>query len=103
MSRIQTLKAYAVKNVVLAATPEQIFVTSKYVKALSISALETNTDFIYVGDSINQNTPIAPGKSLEISGDALDYGGAGIFDISLIYIRVLVNNEGCSFLTTDGN
>lgn len=102
MSRKQILKAYSNKTVALAATPEALTATSEYVKSVTIQGLATNTDFVYVGDSTGQLYAVAPGKSICIHGDGLDYGGFGEIDISLIWIRVLVNGEGVSYLALSG-
>lgn len=102
MARQQTITAYANKTVAASATPEKLYATSKLVCSVVIQALPTNTDFIYVGDSSNQKFALAPGKSWEIHGDALDNGAQAYIDISLLYIRVAVNGEGVAFCTCDG-
>lgn len=91
MSRTQIFTPNAQKTIALAVTPEQVITTQTFVKSFFIQAAVTNTDYVYVGDVNNQNISLGPGQNVQIDADALDLGGGGKLDLSLVYVRTAVN------------
>lgn len=101
MSRLQILTANNQVNVAIAGTAVPLVGTSTYVKSVVIQARPSNTDFVQIGDSANQNFSLAPGKSVEIHGDNMDNGTSAKLDLNSIYVNALVNGEGVYFMYLD--
>lgn len=102
MSRTQEFTPRAVVNIANAGVPQQLSPTRHFVKSLMISALPTNTDFLYVGDATTRTIPLQPGQFIAINADALDVGGGGKFDLSTVWIDALVSGEGFSWAYMEG-
>ncbi|MEO8839792.1 MAG: hypothetical protein ABI351_13910 [Herbaspirillum sp.] len=80
----------------------QLYSSTKLVKSVLIMAPLTNVDFVYIGDSLTQNIPLAPGKSCELTGDNYDVGASARYDLSIIYIRALSDGDKVSVSIGDG-
>lgn len=102
MSREQRLAAFPITTVPTAGTPVQLNASLETIKSVIVQALPQNTDFIKIGDANYQETYIAPGRALTITGDGMDYGGYGQFSLSGIWIDSLVNGEGVSYMVLRG-
>ncbi len=79
------------QTVAAAGTQEQISATVG--KAISIKALSTNTDLVYVGDS---TVSAADGYELA-AGESIDLE---LEDTSVLYVDAAVSGEGVSYLLT---
>lgn len=102
-SRIQALKSGAVRTVPVAGTPVRLHPGGDhFVKSVTIQALDSNTDFVYVGDLTAQLQTIEPRRSMVVWGDNLDHGTAGMINLHEIWINANVNNEGVSYTYLDG-
>lgn len=101
MSRKQVLKSGSVVTA-LVGTPAPLSATDKWVKSVTIQALSSNTDFVYVGDVLDQFQAIEPRRSMVVWGDNLDHGTAGVINLADIYVKSNVNNEGVTYTYLEG-
>lgn len=100
-SRLQSLVSIGVMTTTAGvATP--LSVTDLYVKSVIIQALDSNTDFVQIGDATTQSHDIEPRRSLVIYGDPLDNGTGAQINLATIYFDVLVNGEGISVMYLEG-
>lgn len=102
MSRRQYLRSGSTVVVAVAGTPVQLSATELWVKSLIIQASPSNTDFIYIGDSIAQLQALEPRRSLKIWGDEMDNGGTALLNLAEVYIDSLVSGESVTFLYLEG-
>lgn len=101
-SRLQSLVTLPNLSVPFPGAAQPLSATPIYVKSVIIQGLENNTDYVYVGDSSNQLHAIEPNRSLIIWGDSLDQGTGAQIDLSRVFVRSLVNNEGVSIMYLEG-
>jgi len=83
------------KVVATAGTRVQLSTTVKHVVKLSVKALSTNTNLIYIGDNTVSNLvgyQLSAKEVMELSG--VFAKDNFIFDLSEIYIDSAVNGEG---------
>lgn len=101
MSRKQKLKSGAVVTALVGA-PVPLSNVELWVKAVTIQGLSSNTDFVYVGDDVDQLQAIEPRRSMVVWGDNLDHGTAGLLNLAEIFVKANVNNEGVSYTYLEG-
>jgi len=98
MSRLQRLVTYPNVTVPVPGTGVPLVGVSTQCKSVIIQALSTNTDIVRIGDSVNQVHELEPGFSIEIHGDNLDHGTAGLLELADIYINAVVAGNGVNFM-----
>lgn len=88
------------KTVTTTGTREQLTTNGTKVGAITIQALRTNTNVVYVGDStVSSSThfqSLAPGGSIQIGMDSYGLGNAMV-DMSKIWLDVVTSGEGVVF------
>ena len=85
-----------------AGVPVPLSATEYWVKSLIVQGLDSNTDFVMIGDLALQSHSVEPRRSIVIWGDNLDNGTAGQIDLSTVYLDVLVNGEGVNVMVLEG-
>lgn len=101
MSRTQFLRSGQVVTALI-GVPVPLSAVDLWVKSVTIQGLSANTDFVYVGDDVDQLQAIEPRRSMVIWGDALDHGTSALINLASIYVKVNVDNEGVSYTYLEG-
>ena len=95
MARKQTQNSSASAVVANIVTPVPLSSVELWVTSYEVQALDTNSDFIFIGTSVQQLRSIAAGMSWEVNADNIDNGNTGKINLNEIYMRTLVDGEGC--------
>lgn len=90
--QVQTSLSTAVTTTI--AVPKALSSTDLWVTSYEVQALDTNTDFVYIGPAAQQLRALPPGTAWEIAGDNIDNGNSGKINLKDVYLRVLVDGEG---------
>lgn len=97
MSRTQIFTTGGVINVASSLTPQRLSAVDLYVKSVVIQGLTSNTDFVFIGDSLSQVIALEPRRNAVIWGDNMDNGTAAKINLKDVFVRCLVNGEGVAF------
>ena len=89
------------KTVAATGTPEAITATKTLSPTVFIQAKPGNTQNVTIGDSVAQHYVLIPGASINLTDGAFNQNDYD-FDLSKIYVKVLVNGEGVNVFYVGG-
>lgn len=103
MARFQ--KYISLPEIVIASAgvPQRVSTSQIIAKSCILQAKNTNTGVVTVGDQITQVLQlVSTNPSVSIAGDGMDLGGAGVLDLSEIWVASTVTGDRVIVQYLDG-